>query len=130
MGRSPLSGSGYRAFSPTLCGSAEGRAFAGEWDVGPSSRHFVGVQRAAPFAGERGVPANSFLLAACGGEEEITSYYRDILHFDRDILQIPEKFSVYWFVINIDKTIDCLIMKRVIKRICLMRCRGQRIRII
>jgi hypothetical protein len=48
----------------------------------------------------------------------------DILHFDQDILQIPENFSVYWFVINIDKAIDCLIMKRVIKRICLMRCKG------
>ena len=60
----------------------------------------------------------------------IASHCHDILHFDPDILQIPEKFLVYWFVINIDKTIDCLIMERVIKRIYLMRCRGQRRRII
>ena len=89
----------------------------------------MGVQRAAPFAGERGVPANSSLLAAAGGEE-IASHYRDILHFDPDILQIPEKFLVDWFVINIDNTIDYLIMVRVKKRMYLMRCRGQRRRII
>ena len=94
-----------------------------------SPRHFVGVQRAAPFAGERGVPANSSLLAAAGGEE-IALHYLDILQIALHILQFPEVFFVIWFVINIDKTIGRLIMKRVIKRNCLCVVRGQRIRII
>ena len=56
--------------------------------------------------------------------------YHVILQIDPDILQIPENFSVYWLVINIDNTIDYLIMVKVKKYMCLMRCRGQRRRII